>query len=308
MSCARNGIVRLENKAWIEIQRLCDVARREDRETSWRLLGRHEGNDYVIDEVIGPGVEIDAGPCHIRADAQWQQAELERKLLVCSTLRFVGEGHLHPPGLARLSRTDIRQGASMASDPDYGLRGSVLLMLVVPNSSGTLVPYAWRLIATAGQSTLLELDIVVSGAGISCGEEGRPQAVSPKLIQTDIGSAVNALARALAMTIRSASVTVDETVVLRFAFDDAAAGQQFDLCFPAEFPRLPPSIVNWRGSACRSLVDWTEEQSLAAYVFSALPLTIFKRAKRCRTLAGAESRPTTNRLKVRRFMDFKVMK
>ena len=291
----------IETKPWADIHALCAEAGRNCAETAWRLLGAAEGDTYVVKAVIGPGPATDAGPCHVRCDAEWQQRQLELLCKVWPGLKFLGEGHKHPAGCTCLSHTDIKTATSMAEDPDYRLGGHVLLILAVPDPTGQLAFYGWELDVESGRPALHALHFATPGLAPDDSEGTSSQQVDPDPAGVpDVLVEVNSLAACLGLDVLSVELGEDDTVDVRIGHSSSRDMSAFAVQLPSDYPTNPPRIVNGHGRSVASLLPWTPAGAFAAYVVAALPLAVLKRARRHHAARGRGAHRTAARVALRK--------
>lgn len=300
MSSTKKYVV-IEPKPWADIQSFCAEAARKRTETSWRLLGAREGDTYVVKEVIGPGPATDAGPCHVRSDAEWQQRQLEVLCRAQPGLKYLGEAHVHPVDCPRLSHTDIKTATSMAEDPDYRLGGQVLLMLAVPNSSGQLTFYGWELVVEAGRPSLHALHLSTPCLASNDSKvASNPQGAAEPAGVPDVLGEVNSLAACLGLDVLSVELGEDDTVDVRIGHSSSRDMSDFAVHLPSDYPTNPPRIVNGHGRSVASLLPWTPAGAFAAYVVAALPLAVLKRARRNHAASERDAHRTASRVALRK--------
>ncbi|MCK6549655.1 Mov34/MPN/PAD-1 family protein [Myxococcota bacterium] len=103
----------------------------EEREFGGSLVALEASGKLVVTHAVPTGARADQGPGHVRTDADYQNMMLRRILARHPELRYVGDWHVHPMHLPRLSGTDLATAREMLLDPALARR-SLLLMLGTP--------------------------------------------------------------------------------------------------------------------------------------------------------------------------------
>lgn len=84
---------------------------------------------------VPTGPAADQGPAHIRTDAAFQNAAIRCAQKQYPILRYVGDWHVHPTYLPRLSDTDLRTARTILDDSD---RDDLVLVLGTVTASGAI--------------------------------------------------------------------------------------------------------------------------------------------------------------------------
>lgn len=109
-------------------------------ETGGILLGHIDPVRVTVAGGPGPGaVRTDS---FFLRDLQYSQALAAREAAV-SGAQWVGEWHTHPTGPPHPSPTDLSTYQRIQQNPDTGLSGGVLSLIVVPREIGWLMTAWW---------------------------------------------------------------------------------------------------------------------------------------------------------------------
>jgi len=90
-------------KLFKQIKEIVDAT---NTETGVRLLGRKNGQDYLINHIIGPGKGAKKEIYSYECDNDYAEETFNRLLDKDPSLRFLGELHVHPTGFPYLSEHD----------------------------------------------------------------------------------------------------------------------------------------------------------------------------------------------------------
>ena len=101
----RNGMSRFVISEYLfkRIERIVDAT---NTETGVRLIGRKNGEDYLINHIIEPGKGAKKEIYSYECDNDYAEETFNRLLDKDPSLRFLGELHVHPTGFPYLSEHD----------------------------------------------------------------------------------------------------------------------------------------------------------------------------------------------------------
>ncbi len=99
------------------------------------LASEVEGQPTLIAYAVPTGPFADQGPAHIRTDADYQNRAIQAVASTFSSLTYVGDWHIHPMYMPRLSGTDLATARSMLIE-EHTHREHLLLMLCTLGPDG----------------------------------------------------------------------------------------------------------------------------------------------------------------------------
>jgi hypothetical protein len=79
----------------------------EFKETGVTLFGQKEGENFLVKGIAGPGPDATHEPLHYSGNNDYSTMVFEDLLKGNPNLKYLGELHLHPFGMRRLSHGDL---------------------------------------------------------------------------------------------------------------------------------------------------------------------------------------------------------